>query len=311
MPSDQNRIPFRVRPMLATLVQKPFHKPGWIYEEKYDGYRILAYKEGDRVTLVSRNGNDRTATYASVVRAIRQLRAHKLLLDGEVVAFDSHGISRFQLLQVGSTATAYAVFDCVYSSGRDLRYEPLEIRRAAAESAVDKVEGLMMSRRLADNGLEAYKIAKKKGYEGLVAKDLSSPYIEGRSSKWLKVKVHQEEELVIGGFTEPEGSRRYFGALLLGAHDGGKLRYVGKVGTGFSEDTLASLYRKFRPLVQSKPPFVDPPRERNVTYLRPKLIAQISFQEWTADRKLRQPVFLGLRDDKRPEEVRLPAKGTV
>jgi len=297
--------------MLATLVQKPFHKPGWIYEEKYDGYRILAYKEGDRVTLVSRNGNDRTATYASVVRAIRQLRAHKLLLDGEVVAFDSHGISRFQLLQVGSTATAYAVFDCVYSSGRDLRYEPLEIRRAAAESAVDKVEGLMMSRRLADNGLEAYKIAKKKGYEGLVAKDLSSPYIEGRSSKWLKVKVHQEEELVIGGFTEPEGSRRYFGALLLGAHDGGKLRYVGKVGTGFSEDTLASLYRKFRPLVQSKPPFVDPPRERNVTYLRPKLIAQISFQEWTADRKLRQPVFLGLRDDKRPEEVRLPAKGTV
>ena len=297
--------------MLATLVQKPFHKPGWIYEEKYDGYRILAYKEGDRVTLVSRNGNDRTDTYASVARAIRQLRARKLLLDGEVVAFDSHGISRFQLLQVGSTATAYAVFDCVYSSGRDLRYEPLEIRRAAAESAVDKVEGLMMSRRLADNGLEAYKIAKKKGYEGLVAKDLSSPYIEGRSSKWLKVKVHQEEELVIGGFTEPEGSRRYFGALLLGAHDGGKLRYVGKVGTGFSEDTLASLYRKFRPLVQSKPPFVDPPRERNVTYLRPKLIAQISFQEWTADRKLRQPVFLGLRDDKRPEEVRLPAKGTV
>ena len=297
--------------MLATLVQKPFHKPGWIYEEKYDGYRILAYKEGDRVTLVSRNGNDRTATYASVVRAIRQLRAHKLLLDGEVVAFDSHGISRFQLLQVGSTATAYAVFDCVYSSGRDLRYEPLEIRRAAAESAVDKVEGLMMSRRLADNGLEAYKIAKKKGYEGLVAKDLSSPYIEGRSSKWLKVKVHQEEELVIGGFTEPEGSRRYFGALLLGAYEGGKLRYVGKVGTGFSEDTLASLYRKFRPLVQWKPVFVNPPRERGVTYLRPKLVAQISFQEWTADRKLRQPVFLGLRNDKRPEEVRLPAKGTV
>ena len=297
--------------MLATLVQKPFHKPGWIYEEKYDGYRILAYKEGDRVTLVSRNGNDRTATYSSVAQAIQRVRIRTLLLDGEVAAFDSHGVSRFQLLQEGSTATAYAVFDCLYSAGRDLRQEPLEVRRPAAESAIDKVGHLIISRRLADNGLEAFEVAKKRGYEGVVAKDLSSPYIEGRSSKWLKVKVHQEEELVIGGFTEPEGSRRYFGALLLGAHDGGKLRYVGKVGTGFSEDTLASLYRKFRPLVQSKPPFVDPPRERNVTYLRPKLIAQISFQEWTADRKLRQPVFLGLRDDKRPEEVRLPAKGTM
>jgi len=311
MASDKDRIPFRVTPMLATLVRKPFHKPGWIYEEKYDGYRILAYKEGDRVTLFSRNGNDRTATYAPVARAIHQLRMRTLLLDGEVVAFDSKGISRFQLLQGGSAAAAYAVFDCLYSSGRDLRQEPLEIRRPAAESAIDKVERLMMSRRLAGDGLEAFKAAKKRGYEGLVAKDLASPYIEGRSSKWLKVKVHQEEEMVIGGFTKPEGSRSYFGALLLGAYEGGKLRYVGKVGTGFNENTLASLYRKFKPLAQSKPAFVDPPRERDVTYLRPKLVAQISFQEWTADRKLRQPVFLGLRDDKRTEEVQLPAKGTV
>jgi bifunctional non-homologous end joining protein LigD len=311
MRSDQNRIPFRVTPMLATLVRKPFHKPGWIYEEKYDGYRILAYKEGDRVTLVSRNGNDRTATYPSVAQAIQRLRVRTLLLDGEVVAFDSHGVSRFQLLQEGSTATAYAVFDCLYSAGRDLRQEPLEIRRPAAESAIDKVEHLVISRRLADNGPEAFEVAKKRGYEGVVAKDLSSPYIEGRSSKWLKVKVHQEEEMVIGGFTKPEGARRYLGALLLGAYDVGKLRYVGKVGTGFNENTLASLYQKFRPLVQAKPAFVDPPREKGITYLKPKLVAQISFQEWTADRKLRQPVFLGLRDDKRPGEVRLPAKGTV
>jgi bifunctional non-homologous end joining protein LigD len=233
-----------------------------------------------------------------------------ILLDGEVVAFDSHGISRFQLLQEGQ-ATTYAVFDCLYSAGRDLRGEPLTTRRAAAESAIDNVKRLMLSHRMPDNGLEAYKIAKKKGYEGIVAKDLSSPYIEGRSTKWLKVKVHQEEEMVIGGFTEPEGSRRYFGALLLGAYENGKLRYVGKVGTGFNENTLASLYRKFKPLVQSKPPFVDPPREKDVIYVRPKLVAQISFQEWTADRKLRQPVFLGLRDDKRPEEVQLPPKGTV
>jgi bifunctional non-homologous end joining protein LigD len=311
MAAETDRIPFRVRPMLATLVRKPFHKPGWIYEEKYDGYRILAYKEGDRVTLFSRNGNDRTATYSSVARAIRQLQMRTLLLDGEVVAFDRKGISRFQLLQGGSASTVYAVFDCLYNSGRDLRGQPLEKRRAAAEAAVDETKGLMISRRLPDNGLEAYKIATKRGYEGLVAKDLASPYIEGRSSKWLKVKVHQEEEMVIGGFTKPEGSRQYFGALLLGAYDRGKLRYVGKVGTGFNENTLASLYQKLKPLVQSKPAFVDPPREKDVTYVRPKLVAQISFQEWTADRKLRQPVFLGLRDDKRPEEVVLPARGKV
>jgi bifunctional non-homologous end joining protein LigD len=311
MPSDKDRSPFRVAPMLATLVRKPFHKPGWIYEEKYDGYRILAYKEGGRVTLVSRNGNDRTATYAAVARAIQQLRIRTLLLDGEVVAFDGKGISRFQLLQEGSASTAYAVFDCLYSSGRDLRHEALEIRRPAAESAIDKAEVLMISRRLAENGLEAFKVAKQKGYEGVVAKDLSAPYIEGRSSKWLKVKVHQEEEMVIGGFTKPEGSRRYFGALLLGAYEERKLRYVGKVGTGFNENTLASLYQKFKPLVRSEPAFVDPPREKGITYLKPRLVAQISFQEWTADRKLRQPVYLGLRDDKRPEEVQLPAKGTV
>jgi len=296
--------------MLATLVKKPFHQPGWIYEEKYDGYRILAYKEGDRVTLISRNGNDRTATYASVARAVQQLRIRTLLLDGEVVAFDSKGISRFQLLQEGK-ASAYAVFDCLYNSGRDLRHEPLELRRPTAESVIGKTPVLMISHRLADNGLEAFRFAKRKGYEGIVAKDLSSPYIEGRSTKWLKVKVHQEDEFVIGGFTPPKGSRLYFGALLLGAYEGRNLRYVGKVGTGFKEETLASLYQKFKPLVQSKPPFVDPPREKDVTYLKPKLVAQISFQEWTADRKLRQPVFLGLRDDKRPEEVQLPAKGTV
>jgi bifunctional non-homologous end joining protein LigD len=311
MPSGKDRIPFRIKPMLATLVRKPFHKPGWIYEEKYDGYRILAYKEGDRVTLLSRNGNDRTATYASVARAVQKLRSRTLLLDGEVVAFDKKHISRFQLLQEGSAPTAYAVFDCLYSDGRDLRQDPLETRRPAAESAIDKADGLMISHRLADNGREAFKTAKRKGYEGVVAKDLSSPYIEGRSSKWLKVKVHQEEEMVIAGFTKPEGSRTHFGALLLGAYENGNLRYVGKVGTGFNENTLAALYQKFKPLVQSKPPFVDPPREKDVTYLKPRLVAQISFQEWTADRKLRQPVFLGLRDDKRPKEVLLPAKGTV
>src|ERR1700680_1415139 len=263
MPSDKDRIPFRVKPMLATLVRKPFHEPGWIYEEKYDGYRILAYKEGDRVTLLSRNGNDRTATYASVARAVQKLRARTLLLDGEVVAFGKKHISRFQLLQEGSAPTAYAVFDCLYRDGRDMRHDPLETRRPVAESAIGEVDILMVSHRVADNGLEAFKTAKKKGYEGVVAKDFSSPYIEGRSSKWLKGNMNQEEEMVIGGFTRPEGSRTHFGALLLGAYDNGNLHYVGKVGTCFNEHTLAVLYQKFKPLIQSKPPFVDPPREKD------------------------------------------------
>jgi bifunctional non-homologous end joining protein LigD len=300
-----DRIPFRVKPMLATLVPKPFHEPGWVYEEKYDGYRLLAYKEGSSVTLLSRNGNDRTASFGAIAAAIKQLRARTLLLDGEGVAFDRQGISRFQLLQQGRD-TKYAVFDCLYFNGRDLRREPLSTRRAAMEQAIGGVEGLIASRRLADDGFKAFEQARKLGFEGLVGKDESAPYIEGRSRKWLKVKVHQEEEFVIGGYTAPAGSRKYIGALLLGAYKDKELHYVGKVGTGFTQQTLKSLYDQFQKHVRQRPPFIDPPRERDVTWLAPKLVAQIAFQEWTADRKLRQPVFLGLRDDKKPEECILP-----
>jgi bifunctional non-homologous end joining protein LigD len=306
-----DRIPFRVSPMLATLVRDPFHKPGWIYEEKYDGFRILAYKEGEKVHLLSRNGIDKTKTYPDVAVAVGKLPAHTLLLDGEMVAFDHNGVSRFQLLQEGKAEPSYAVFDCLYENGRDLRREPLSERRPVMEEAIGKGKLIFPSRQLAKNGLEAFHVAKKKGFEGLVAKDLSSPYVEKRSAYWLKVKVHQEDEFIIAGFTKPEGSRKYFGALLLGAYEKGKLHYVGKVGTGFDEETLASLYKEFRSLVREKPSLVDAPQEQGVTYLAPRLIAQIAFQEWTADRKLRQPVYLGLRDDKRPEEVVLPAKGTV
>jgi bifunctional non-homologous end joining protein LigD len=301
------RIPFRVNPMLASLVPKPFDRSGWVYEEKYDGYRILAYKEGAKVTLLSRNQHDRTATFAVVASAIGQLRERTVLLDGEVVAFDSKGVSRFQLLQRGDVPQRFAVFDCIYRNGRDFRSEPLSDRREELEAVLAKPsEQLLVSRRLAKNGLTAYDIAKRKGFEGIVAKDSDSPYEERRSRKWLKVKAHQEEEFVIGGFTAPEGSRQYFGALLLGAYRGKDLHFVGKVGTGFTQQILAALAKAFRPHIRSNPPFVDPPREKNVTWLAPRMVAQIAFQEWTADRKLRQPVFLGLRDDKKPTEVVLP-----
>lgn len=301
-----DRIPFRVRPMLATLVPEPFHHPGWVYEEKYDGYRILAYKEGNRVTLFSRNAKDRTETFSDIARAIASLSDRTLLLDGEAVAFDRKLVSRFQLLQQGEAPTLYAVFDCLYRRGRDLRNEPLPVRREALDEAIGDTDHLFPSRRLESNGLAAYRTAKRKGWEGVVGKDSSAPYIEGRSTKWLKVKIKQEEEFVIGGYTPPAGSRPHFGALLLGAYQGSDLRYVGKVGTGFTQKTLATLSRKFQPFVRKTPPFVDPPREKGAVWLAPKLVAQIQFQEWTHDWKLRQPVFLGLRDDKSPDEVIFP-----
>jgi bifunctional non-homologous end joining protein LigD len=292
--------------MLATLVAAPFDRPGWVYEEKYDGDRILAYKNGARVRLLSRNGKDHTDRFPRIAAAIARLRPTTLVLDGEVVIFDRKRVSRFQLLQQDSGEPVYAVFDCLFADGEDLRDEPLSARRSALEKVVSSTGVLLLSHRLAANGLTAYEIAKRQGYEGLVAKDLASHYVGKRSKYWLKVKVHQEDEFVIVGYTMPEGSRKYFGALLLGAYQHGKLRYVGKVGTGFDAKTLAALYKQFRPLVSQKTPLADPPRGQDITYLRPRLVAQISYQELTADRKLRQPVYLGLRDDKLAKAVTLP-----
>jgi bifunctional non-homologous end joining protein LigD len=292
--------------MLATLVGRPFHEQGWVYEEKYDGIRILAYKEGSQVTLLSRNDKDRTASFPAIARSLSGLRPTTLLLDGEVVALDRHKISRFQLLQRGISGARYAVFDCLYVGGRDLRDEPLSRRRAELERSVHESDELILSRRLSANGLEAFRAAKQRGYEGLVTKRLASAYVEGRSREWLKVKVNQEDEFNILGYTEPSGSREYFGALLLGAHKNGTLRYVGRVGTGFPRDILASLYREFQPLKRKQPPVQDLPRTQRATFLSPKLVAQISYKEWTKDGRLRHPVFLGLRDDKDPKDVVLP-----
>ena len=292
--------------MLATLVREPFNRPGWVYEEKYDGDRILAYKEEHRIRLLTRNGIDRREAFPHIVTAVRSLRATNLLLDGEIVVFDRKGVSRFQLLQQRKGEPVYTVFDCLFREGKDLRSEPLSARRATLEKTLGSGAHLMLARRLAKNGLEAFRVARRRGYEGLLAKDSLSTYRAGRSTAWLKVKVHQEDEFLVVGFTKPEGSRKYFGALLLGAYEGTKLRYVGKVGTGFSAETLASLYRRFGPLVRKDSPLMESDRETGVTYLNPRLVAQISYQEWTDEMKLRQPAFLGLRDDKRPEQVHLP-----
>jgi bifunctional non-homologous end joining protein LigD len=304
--SSSARIRFRVKPMLATLVPEPVNKTGWVYEEKYDGDRILAYKEGDRVLLLSRNQKDRTERFPGILAAVKALRARTLLLDGEVVVFDRKGVSRFQLLQQKGGDFVYSVFDCLFKDGKDLRGQSLAARRAALEGVIGASPALRVSRRLAANGLKAYDTAKRRGYEGLVAKDASSPYVQGRSGSWLKVKVHQEDEFIICGYTKPTGSRQHFGALLLGAYRGAQLRFVGKVGTGFDVATLTALWKRFQPLLRSRTALVNPPRDKGAVFIAPKLIAQISYQEWTSDQKLRQPVFLGLRDDKSAREVILP-----
>jgi bifunctional non-homologous end joining protein LigD len=256
--------------------------------------------------LFSRNDKNRSESFPAIARTIRALRPTTLLLDGEVVALDRHKISSFQLLQRGIGRARYAVFDCLYVNGRDLRQEALSIRRAELERSVRESHGLMLSRRLSANGLAAFRVSKQRGYEGLVAKRLESVYVEGRSRDWLKVKVNQEDEFIIVGYTEPSGSREYFGALLLGAYENGKLRYVGKVGTGFTREILASLYRKFQWRKRKQPTVEDFPRIRHAAFISPKLVAQVSYTEWTKDGKLRHPVFLGLRDDKDPKEVVSP-----
>ena len=303
--SGAARIPFRISPMLATLVDAPVDRAGWIAEEKYDGIRLLAYKEGRDVSLVTRNDIDRTADFPTVAEAIAKLPAPTLLLDGEVVIFDEAHVSRFQLLQRrAGAAPVYAVFDCLFARARDLRRLPLAERREILEREVRAGDALVVARRLPGTGREAFEAARRMGLEGIVLKNESSPYEAGtRSRAWLKVKLRAEEEFVIGGYTPPAGARKYIGALLVGAWDGARLRYAGKVGTGFTEHTLADLMRRFRPLVRATSPFADRIPARGATWLEPTLVAQLAFTERTRDGKLRHPTFLGLREDKPAREV--------
>ena len=299
-------VPTGVKPMLATLVDAPFHAPGWVYEEKYDGIRILAAKDGPRVRLITRNLIDRTADFPEIAAAIAKLPAPTLLLDGEVVVFDPKGVSRFQLFGADARRRpVYVVFDILFARGRDLRALPLAERRAILEKEVRPGGPLRLAKRLASDGFKAFEMARERGLEGIVAKDAASLYETGkRSPAWRKVKVRAEEEFVIGGYTAPEGARTHFGAILIGAFDDGTLRYAGKVGTGFTGKSLADLAQRFARLRRPTSPFADAPRMRDATWVEPTLVAQIGFMEKTGDGRLRHPVYLGLRDDKPATDVR-------
>jgi len=295
--------------MLATLSKSVVDGPEWVFEEKYDGIRAIAERKGDRVTLSSRTGQDLTEGFAEVVDAIRALTEKDLVLDGELVVFDAAGVSRFQLLQRRGvdprTRPVYVVFDVLRAGGKDLRARPLAERRARLREIVPKRSDVLMpSRQLRGNGNAALDVARDKGWEGVIAKLRDSRYDAGqRSTSWRKVKVRGESEFVIGGYTPPQGARAEFGALLVGMFDGVRLRYTGKVGTGYTHETLRDLGAKLRKLRSEKPPFDPAPRMRDATWVKPELVAQIAYAEWTADGKLRQPAFLGLRTDKTAKEV--------
>src|SRR5213596_164388 len=294
--------------MLATLSPTIVDGPEWVFEEKYDGIRAVAGRERGRVKIWSRTLQDLTGGFPHVVAAVEALGDGDLMIDGELVALDAKGVSRFQLLQrrgsAGASPTRYAIFDLLEEDGRSLMSRPLSERRAALERLVGRrTVPLFVSRRLVRDGKAAYREAKRLGWEGIIAKDESSPYEPGtRSRYWRKVKVRKESEFVMGGFTAPQGGRQHLGALLVGLYDVRRLRFVGKVGTGFTQQTLDILAAKLDRLRTGRPPFDPPPRMRDATWVRPKLVAQLAYAEWTADGKLRQPAFLGLRTDKDPAE---------
>jgi bifunctional non-homologous end joining protein LigD len=293
--------------MLASLSKELVAGPEWIYEEKYDGIRAVSYREGESVRILSRTGKDLTGGFTSLGESLRELPDRDLVLDGELVVFDEKGVSRFQLLQRRAdprTRTVYVVFDCLRTQGRDILPRPLEERRKRLLELVPRRSGpLMPSRRLPRDGERALASAREKGWEGIIAKIAASPYEPGvRSRAWLKVKVRGESEFVIGGYTPPQGSRTELGALLVGLYDKGKLRYTGKVGTGYTQETLRDLGAKLKRLHTDDPPFDPAPRVAGAIWVKPRLVAQLVYAEWTADGKLRQPAFLGLRTDKKPEE---------
>lgn len=306
-----SRVPDFIEPQLAYLVSEPPRGKEWIHEAKFDGYRIETILQNGVCRLRTRSGQDWSAKYPEVAKALKKLKVKNTILDGEVVALDEKGRSQFQLLQNAMQSSDqeniyYYVFDCLFLDGKDLRDVPLAERKKTlksllkplAKSPVRFVEGLDIS------GKEFLDASCDYGLEGIVSKQRDSIYESGRVESWVKSKCTQRQEFVIGGYTDPQGKREGFGALLLGVYDGNKLRYVGKVGTGFNQQNIASLVKKLTPLLRKKTPFnINSPTAKGIHWIQPELAAEIQFSEWTNDQILRVPVFQGLREDKPAEEI--------
>jgi bifunctional non-homologous end joining protein LigD len=298
---------FDLRPMLATLTDKPFDDPGWVFETKWDGFRVIAVVERGTAKLYSRNGLDVSSKYPSICKALRAT-PHQAVFDGELVALDAHGRSCFQLLQNAEREPArlsYSVFDLLYLDAKDLRDRSLLQRKEALEAVLPESPVLHYSTHVVGKGIAAFNRAKRAQEEGVMAKLASGKYYSGqRTREWLKVKASQGQEVVIVGFTAPRRSRQYFGSLVLAVRDGTHWRYVGRAGTGFDRATLKSLHAKLVPLKTARKPIAEKvPDEDNTTWVRPKLVGEVKFTEWTAKGEMRHPVFLGLRTDKKAADV--------
>jgi bifunctional non-homologous end joining protein LigD len=294
--------------MKAVLADEPFDDPGWVFERKLDGVRCMAHREGGGpVRLLSRTDRDMTAQFPELAEALEGQPTGDFVVDGEVVAFHD-GITSFSRLQRRAreqVSVFLYVFDILRHEGRDVRDLPLRKRKALLRDVLEFGGRLRYSQHRNEHGKRLFREACRQGLEGLIAKRADSPYrSEARSRDWLKLKCHFEQELVIGGFTAPQGSRTDFGALLVGYHEVDELRYAGKVGTGFDRATLETLGRRLRELERDDPPFADVhPIPRGTHWVEPELVAQIGFSEWTRDGRLRHPRYLGLRDDKPAGDV--------
>ena len=320
-------VPATIHPMLAESVEKPFDGAEWLFEIKWDGYRAVAFIENSKVRLVSRNQNDLTARYPELKDMAKFVQAKTAILDGEVVALDAKGKASFSLMQqrtgfrpggkraVGNAdvPVLYYAFDLLYLDGYDWRRMPLEERKRKLESLVLPGNAVHYSDHYEERGKALFEIARQRGLEGIVGKRRSSYYEERRSSDWLKIKIRRRIECVIGGFTEPEGSREHFGSLVLGLYDKqARLIHVGQAGSGFNQKSLGEISKILKKSETSKNPFFGEVEAlRKVRWVKPKLVAEIEFAEWTGGTsdgsgpKMRAPVFLGLRDDKDPKECLL------
>jgi bifunctional non-homologous end joining protein LigD len=302
-------------PMLATLTQRRFSSPDWIFERKLDGERCLGFVSTGEVRLLSRNRRRLDGTYPEIADALAGATDHEVVVDGEVVAFDGGqtsfarlqrriGISDPALSRRSGVAVTYFVFDVLHLDGHDVTGVPLRHRKSLLRRALAFRAPLRFTVHRNRDGERFLEEACRRGWEGLVAKGADSAYVGGRSRDWLKLKCSNRQEMVVGGFTDPRGTRVGFGAMLLGHHDGGRLVYAGKVGTGYDTATLRELRSRLDALEQPQSPFAGGEgRQAGVHWVRPELVAEVEFTEWTGDGRLRHPRFVGLRDDKPASEV--------
>ena len=315
-------MPTAIHPMLASVTEKPFNDPNWLFEIKWDGYRAVAFIEDGEARLVSRNQNDLSPRYPELRALPNLIQAKNAILDGEVVVLDEQGRSSFSLMQQRTgirkygkqaapkrdLAIVYYVFDVLYLDGWDLRRVGLDDRKRVLRGLLKDGDLVRYSDHQAGQGVALFEAAKQKGLEGILAKKCSSCYEERRSHEWLKIKITQTVDCVIGGYTDPEGARQYFGSLVLGLYDKAKnLRHVGNAGTGFDQATLKQISQTLKKYETDKNPFTGPVEPKKAHWVKPALVAEVKFSEWTHETKegglkLRAPVFMGLREDKSPEE---------